>query len=79
LGIDEALAAVSGQDGEHAQLAAVTVEDLLEEYKQQLITICKHNPGLTGVEQPCDVSPIFMLLKITTCKNVPSPLKQVII
>jgi hypothetical protein len=40
LDIDEALATVSWQDGDHAQLAAVTAEDLLEEYKQQRITLC---------------------------------------
>jgi hypothetical protein len=82
LDIDEALTAVSWQDGDHAQLAAVTAEDLLEEYKQQRITMCKHNPGRTGVEQPCDLSPIFMLLKALektmTCKNKPSPLKELI-
>jgi hypothetical protein len=82
LDIDEGLAAVSWQDGDHAQLAAVTAEDLLEEYKQLRITMCKHNPGRTGVEQACDLTPIFMLLKylekIMTCKNEPSPLKEVI-
>jgi hypothetical protein len=44
--------------------------------------MCKHNPGRTGIEQPYDLSPIFMLLKflekITTCKKEPSPLKEVI-
>lgn len=34
------------------------------------------------MEQPCDLSPTFMLLKslekTTTCKNKPSPLKEVI-
>jgi hypothetical protein len=39
LDTDEALATASWQDGDHAQLAAVTAEDLLEEYKQQRITL----------------------------------------
>lgn len=52
LDIDEALTAVSWQDGDHAQLAAVTAEDLLEEYKQQRITMCKDNPGRTAWNNP---------------------------
>ena len=61
--VPEKLTAVSWQDGDHGQLAAVTNETSLNEYARVRIIANKHNAARSGVEQPADGADVFMLLK----------------
>lgn len=74
---------VAWLDGARAQIKSI-VEDL-EHHLTNIDNLihCKHSAGATGVQQPCDLSPIFRILKalernmVSLCFNVVKPMRYV--
>jgi hypothetical protein len=78
--VPEELTLVSYQDGEQAQLMAVTEEGHMTEQESLRITMNKGNPSRTGPEQVADNTYTFMGMKahgkIYTMEDKDSPLKS---
>ena len=61
--IPEHLRAVSWQDGASGQLNYLCREDVMAIEEQLKISVNKHSSARSGMEQACDVAPIFRRLK----------------
>ena len=61
--IPDELFACCWSDGDLAQVESVVGEDSLEIYKSLKITANKQNVAQTGIEQPCNLTLCFKMLK----------------
>lgn len=73
--IPDELSAVSWCDGDIPQLSTIIQESQQELDVEGKITSNKHSAARSGTEQPCDLSPVFRIIKalqkVTTAMNDP--------